>query len=478
MPFKDYVVNLPPLVNRPPLEPDSLSRYLAARPGKPGVNRPAPGAVTALPSPLPGPGSPTSEWGYLYEEVQGQSDAGPGVVTSGTASWSITMPVSINPTVAGNTIGLAFSQNQSVHSGIMGLFLDRSAGEDHPHGIQLTLGGVPMWDIGMDFDSSVTPSPDLILAYAHQLTTPGDVLRISQKTEANGGVKYNLGGEAIGSPAASGSTLTVYGPTGASTPVGGIESNIDGTGNSFKLTQRAAASKFTSIAYGANMVQAYDYAVANADNWRLVDVATAHTTPTSAEKNRLYVNFPNTHLGSVGLNTNSPQGLLDIRGYQDPGADPVVGVNRYLVAGYADTGIRNRSMTMSQTVNAGGVHNFLTMIGDLGTQTAIATPLITTTFRSGKGIWADLENNVAYLFSSSNGADKTPTKCVAWGDNSDVAKVGFLGTPPVAQQATASAAGITNIRTDSVANAVTDIKVILTALRALPVAFGLAANTA
>ncbi len=58
------------------------------------------------------------------------------------------------------------------------------------------------------------------------------------------------------------------------------------------------------------------------------------------------------------------------------------------------------------------------------------------------------------------------------------AMIGFLGAAAVVQQATASAAGITNIRTDTLANAVTDLRVILTALRAVNVAFGLAANTA
>lgn len=56
--------------------------------------------------------------------------------------------------------------------------------------------------------------------------------------------------------------------------------------------------------------------------------------------------------------------------------------------------------------------------------------------------------------------------------------VGFLGAAAVAQQPTASTAGIAAIRTDTLANAVADIKTILTALRAWAVTNGLTNNTA
>lgn len=57
-------------------------------------------------------------------------------------------------------------------------------------------------------------------------------------------------------------------------------------------------------------------------------------------------------------------------------------------------------------------------------------------------------------------------------------RIGFLGANAVVQQSTASAAGIAAIRTDTLANAVTDIRVILTALRTWAVTNGLTANTA
>jgi hypothetical protein len=57
-------------------------------------------------------------------------------------------------------------------------------------------------------------------------------------------------------------------------------------------------------------------------------------------------------------------------------------------------------------------------------------------------------------------------------------ELGAFGTAAAAQQPTASAAGIAGIRTDTLAHAVADITVILTALRAWGVTFGLTANTA
>jgi len=55
---------------------------------------------------------------------------------------------------------------------------------------------------------------------------------------------------------------------------------------------------------------------------------------------------------------------------------------------------------------------------------------------------------------------------------------GAFAVTPTTQQATASAAGITGIRTDTLANAVTDIRVVLTALRSWAVQYGLTAATA
>jgi hypothetical protein len=80
-------------------------------------------------------------------------------------------------------------------------------------------------------------------------------------------------------------------------------------------------------------------------------------------------------------------------------------------------------------------------------------------------------SQTAPIFRVANGSN-TPMLDVA--DN----KIGFLGATAAIQQATASASGISGIRTDTLANAVADIKVILTALRAPGVTFGLTANTA
>ncbi len=79
------------------------------------------------------------------------------------------------------------------------------------------------------------------------------------------------------------------------------------------------------------------------------------------------------------------------------------------------------------------------------------------------------------FWASDNVADRM---FMQGGTSGAAATIGFLGTGPVVQQATASTAGIAAIRTDTLANAVTDIRVILAALRAVNVAFGLAANTA
>lgn len=57
-------------------------------------------------------------------------------------------------------------------------------------------------------------------------------------------------------------------------------------------------------------------------------------------------------------------------------------------------------------------------------------------------------------------------------------RIGVFNVAAAAQQPTASTAGIAGIRTDTLANAVADIQVILTALRAWGVAFGWNANTA
>jgi hypothetical protein len=68
-----------------------------------------------------------------------------------------------------------FSNQMNPHSGLRGLHINRSSADRTPHGISLDMDGVPLWDLGIDYESA-----DLVLAFSH--TTRTDQIRLRPDT--------------------------------------------------------------------------------------------------------------------------------------------------------------------------------------------------------------------------------------------------------------------------------------------------------
>ena len=397
----------------------------------PRPSLPAPG-VSAIPSPPPGKDMPTSEFGFLYGEILALSSGGSGTLPSGTLSWNIAIPITVTPTAASETLSWTFTQTPFAHSGARGVRFDRTATENSAHSIMLSLGGTPCWETtAMDFDITALPCPDLVLAYAHLTGDPGDHIRLSQATLANGGVKFNFGGEKLGTPAANTSTLTVWTPTGASPAMGGISVHNFNDTNALELVQRSASSDQCWISLNAVARIAFDQPHTQDNLFRIVDTNAAHTTPSSGNKQRVVVGMPNAIQGRVSLNTDVAQGLFDVRGEAATGATVVF--NRYFVGARTDNGAPNRSFVLGQQTSTAGTDNLLLLSGDMDAASVIGTPSINSTTSHGSGWWCDTVNSRSHLIASPNGTNQAVAKAFSWAQSAGAPLCGFFGTAPAAK---------------------------------------------
>lgn len=437
------------------LNPDSLRQQPTTPPAGEGPighaigpSLPAPGSpfvLTALPTPAPAQDNPVSVMGYVYPNLVaiaaaintvGQTE--PGVLASGTVSWNLAIPITQNPSGPGGNLSFKFSQAQAAASGARGWTFDRPAGENSAHTLDWALGGTHAWGMGMDADSSVTPFPDLILAYAYGTGDPGDNIRISQRTYVNGGVKYIFGGEKVGTPANEGTVVTAVAPTGASPAVGGYAARLFNGAPLLKGVCRSIGSYNVNINFHDLVVLSHDFNQNQGQDIRYRDIDPSHSTPTASEKNRLFVRFPDSHQGAVGLNTEQPQALFDVRGYYT--GDPTTTLNSYLTGGYQDGAINNRSPNIQQLVSSVGTHNFLMVSGGIGSTASVAAPTFSSSFKHALGIWGDCEANKASLAAAPNGLNQTPALSVSWGQNAGNPQLSFFGVPLVSRQVLPGAA--------------------------------------
>lgn len=401
---------------------------------------PAPGAVPTVPTVPPGKDMPTSEFGFLYSAIQSNAAEEPGTLASGTLSYNLAIPITVSPTAGSETLSWSFTQTQFLHSGARGVRFDRSATELSAQSVMLSLGGTPVWETtALDFDASITPGPDLILAYAHMTGDPGDHVRLSQKTLVNGGVKVNIGGEKIGTPSANTHVLTVWSPTGASPAIGGISSHVFNDTNGLELVQRSASSDQTWISMNGVARIAFDNPHTQDNLFRLLDINSGHSTPSAGNKNRLVVGMPNTIQGRVSLNTDVAQGLFDIRG--EAAASATVVFNRYLIGARTDNGSPNRAFVLAQQTSTAGTDNVLSLSGDLDAASAIGTPTLNSTTSHGSAWWFDTVNNRSHLIASPAGTNQTITKSFSWAQNAGAPLVGFYGTNPAAKPTVSGSRG-------------------------------------
>ena len=68
-----------------------------------------------------------------------------------------------------------FTDATNPYSALRGWHINRSSSDRTPHGISLDLDGVPVWDLGIDYES-----PDLVLAFSH--ATRSDQIRLRPDT--------------------------------------------------------------------------------------------------------------------------------------------------------------------------------------------------------------------------------------------------------------------------------------------------------
>jgi hypothetical protein len=68
-----------------------------------------------------------------------------------------------------------FTDAMNPGSGLRGLHINRASSDRTPHGISLDMDGAPVWDFGIDFEST-----DLVLAFSH--TTKSDQIRMRPDT--------------------------------------------------------------------------------------------------------------------------------------------------------------------------------------------------------------------------------------------------------------------------------------------------------
>lgn len=402
----------------------------------PGV---APSAIAAIPSPPPGKDNPVSEFGFLYGQLSSIWSEGPGEVASGTLAYGVEIPLTVSPTGGGN-LSWSLTQSLLTHSGARGVRFDRPAGEQSAQSIALTLGDVPQWETcALDFDSAILPGPDLVLAYAHLTGAPGDHLRLSQATLVNGGVKFNLSGEAVGTPAANTVVLSVWSPTGASPAVGGIAVHNFNDTNGLELIQRSASSDQTWISMNSKARIAFDNPHTQDNLFRVMDIAASHSTPAASDKMRLVVGMPNAIQGRVSLNTDVAQGLFDVRGEAATGATVIF--NRYLIGSRTDNGAPNRSYVLGQQTSTAGTDNLLLLSGDIGGASVIGTPTLTSTTSHASGWWCDTVNSVSHLFAAPNGTNQVLAKCLSWSQAGGAAKVGFFGGAAAVKPTVTGSAG-------------------------------------
>jgi hypothetical protein len=72
-------------------------------------------------------------------------------------------------------VTMYFSDELNPRSGLRGLHINRSSKDRNPHGISLDMDGQPLWDLGIDYEST-----DLVLAFSH--TTRSDQIRLRPDT--------------------------------------------------------------------------------------------------------------------------------------------------------------------------------------------------------------------------------------------------------------------------------------------------------
>jgi hypothetical protein len=331
-------------------------------------------------------------------------------------------------------VGLDFRSAANPGSGLRGLHLNRTAGDSTaPHGISIDVGGVAVWDFGLDFDltgggsQSSYMETDWILANSHLDNGAGgvigDVFRLSHRHPTTGGGCKFIFGTGIGSPHAQG----IAGCIQAAKGVGGLEVRSDANAGTIYMTQRGIttpASHRTNIVWHNTWQLGNDSGQSGIRDWWLYDnVASAF---------RLFVDSN----GAVSIGDNAPKGRLTIpvaptatgayglvslgTGFGGAGApDWNSGVNGTFLAmnataGYLGNfcdlqvaGVSKFSIDPNGAVVSKGTHNVTVTSGDAATYTVGTNAGITLNQSSGSSKRVAVKLNNLFQIGTDTGQNNT-----------------------------------------------------------------------
>jgi hypothetical protein len=380
-----------------------------------------PGSVTAMPALYPA--GPTPH-GFLYGELT-SVDAAKLDLTGGSLTGAVDISITSGPS-------LAFSGTAMARSGAYGLSLNKAKTlTSNPHSLIFKVGGSPLWEWGVDFNTNNTinggTGGSYIALFDHtaNANAGADVWAISPAEQDSVSAtvlasKFAFVGTGTGS--AKDLTHLATFSTGTAVDLGVLSLTLKSGSarDHLTLVNAHATSKRNVINFGGFWKMGSDIAGAGTSEWVLRDATNS--------LNRLYVENTSAISAKMGLNTTGPVGGFHSATSSDASLYDVI--QTAFAAGYST--INNRVWQVQQILDASQAQNFMWMFGTLGSSSTRATPTATS-LTLAYGIKANQTS--ADLISAASGTNTAIVSALSWTNSAGAAQLGVLGATPISQQA-------------------------------------------
>lgn len=406
-------------------EPQQIHQPAARRPGAfPGST---PGTVD--PMPVLYPCANVTAAGFLYGQIINANTLLDTAIQAAGGTITGNLAVGATDTARFGVTDGAFHSWMTAtvnnKSGSMAWHLDKPKATAAPHCLTWSVGGVPTWDLGQDFDTNNalnggTGDSDFVLAFDYTAASASgaDTLRMSPEgaSSVGTGAKANWG-FSVGSPRGNTEFLTLRPGSG----VGGMRilHNSSSTYNTLVLQQLDPGDKRASLAFadvsGDTWSLIQDIGLTNVRHLTLNDVANA--------KSRLTILSSAGALASFSFGGGNPQAVVSAVTLAVAGQYNVV--QRGFTMGFSDTP-SSHTLNIEQILDAGNVRNYVWWKGGLGAGSTQVTPVATS---SQQSLGWECQDTLLSLVTAPSGTNQTITRLLQANNTG----LGFFGTAPVAK---------------------------------------------
>jgi hypothetical protein len=390
----------------------------------------APGSTPGIIDPVPilYPAGPT-HLGFLYGQLVNAA-AGLMPLTGGLISGSLAVGAADSHlfSATDGNLHLYLDHAPNIKSGSMALHLDKAKTWTLPHCLTWSVGGVPTWDLGQDFDTNNSGNggsgnSDFVLVFDYTAAggAGADTLRISPEDASSVGTGCKVyWGFSVGTPRANTEFLTLRPGPG----MGGMRiiANDGGAGyDTLVLTTAQPTTNRVCLAFADH----------TGDTWGLYQdlsrtgALDLQLNDSRHGKNRLTLLSTSSVRAAWGFGGGVPQAVVST--VTSAASADYDTVQRAFTMSFNDNPAAH-SLNIEQILSASLVKNYLWLTGGLGAGATAAVPVATSsTFALGFEGY-DNELDVVTAAAGTNVALNRPIRI---GNG----QLGFFGATPISQQA-------------------------------------------